>query len=742
MNVLKSYLKKVIRIEVDLKKYIFALLFCLSFSLVVASDMSLEKQDEIIQNYMFLTGQLSQSQATAFAEESEMTDLSGKCGMSIVRDFKLNYDKFDKQLLRSTGVQLVARPDYLPDTISSPSGNFLIHFSTVGDDAVYSNITGGALGYIDSVALILDEVYAHIIDSLGYPEPVRDSFYVAGGDEKYDVYLLDISGPFYGLAWTDSVLVMPNGDSLATAFLEIENDFNNLPRYKNRPLDAFRVTAAHEFFHMVQFAIDATESEQVSNVVAGPAWMEMSSVWMEEEIYDDVNDYYSYLPFFFNDPAASIQQFLNSSDLHPYGSVVFPLFLSEKFDADIIKAIWLKCGEYGPGPHSIQVTGEVIDSVTSSAESFETIFAEFALWNYFTGSRALLAPQGYGYSERESYDVEFSEDPAALSIRTEYDYPVIVPATNNGDYNPVHNSAFYLKLNNVFHLIAEYNCTDSAVAFDTTYWRCNTGTFPTCTDSTEVTSLDAFDTLYIDTFVCIDSIDVMKMILALEGTFSNPWGFSIIYEDKLIKDSIIIDERIFPAGSALGLDVLGPSKYNSITFVITPASSNRHFYTGSDYGVGFGVLNTLNPNPLDSIYFSHSIEPAIFYPYPNPAVYDKLAEKQITFKFQPSTDSTYLIRSIDSLTADTALTNIILNSGYFVIDIFNINGERIRSFEKITSIDLLSSQGQDLVSWDMKNERGNDVASGVYLAYLRLMSQQDSKKTVIKELKTKIAVIR
>ncbi len=35
----------------------------------------------------------------------------------------------------------------------------------------------------------------------------------------------------------------------------------------------------------------------------------MSAVWMEEQQYTGINDYYNYLPFFFGTPMSSIQQF-------------------------------------------------------------------------------------------------------------------------------------------------------------------------------------------------------------------------------------------------------------------------------------------------------------------------------------------------------------------------------------------------------------------------------------------------
>ena len=239
-----------------MKKYLVSIIVCLSWSFVSASDLSVETQYEIINNYMYVTGQLTQSQSTAYTEENNISELSGKCGMSAIADFKLNFSKFDQHILKSSGVQVLDRPDVLTNSIISPSGNFKIHFNTTGNHAVYSNVDGGALGYVDSVAKIFDDVYNHTVNVLGYTEPIRDSFYVSGGSAEYDVYLLNFSGAFFGLAYPDSLIETLDGDSVATAFLELDNDYDQLIQYADRPLDAVRVTAAHEFFHMVQFAID------------------------------------------------------------------------------------------------------------------------------------------------------------------------------------------------------------------------------------------------------------------------------------------------------------------------------------------------------------------------------------------------------------------------------------------------------------------------------------------------------
>ena len=202
-----------------------------------------------------------------------------------------------------------------------------------------------------------------------------------------------------------------------------------MPQYADRPLDAVRVTAAHEFFHAVQFGIDFTESEVYGSgptAISARYWMEMSATWMEEQLYDNINDYYNYLPYFFNDPRLSLQQFNSYADLRPYANVVFPLFLAEQYGPGIIKSIWLRCRAAGPGPQFLFVANAALDSATGGGGDWVTAFREFTLWNWFTGSRANLAPAGLGYSERQAYPA-FPDS----MIASWNSYPVLQPALQN-----------------------------------------------------------------------------------------------------------------------------------------------------------------------------------------------------------------------------------------------------------------------------------------------------------------------
>lgn len=758
----------------------FILLFLsllLIFNVVSAEDEEIDKiefQKQLIENYMHATGQLRDRHTNQSAQaENEAPD---KCGTSHILDFLLNYDKFDNSLLQSTGVQIVDRPTVTTTYLDSPSGEFRIHYATSGDHAVRSDIPN----YVDSVAAIFDHVYAYLVDTLGYPAPPSDGGYdTQGGDGKFDVYLINLGSSLYGLAYPDSIiqnLSDPNA-KFATAYMELDNDYANLSQYSDRPLEAVRVTAAHEFFHVIQFGIDVWEGEYKTisgDTYLASYWKEISSVWMEEEIYDDINDYYYYLPYFFDDPSVSIQDWeIFASNLHPYASVVYALYLSEKFNRDVIREIWLRCGSYGIGPSFLLAASDVIDSVSNGSESFATTFSEFTLWNYFTGSRATLAPSGYGYSERMNYVDEFPE--SKMFIHKEY--PITITDDNN-PYKPEHNGVFFARFDGL-EFIKEIP--------DTTYWNCNAGAYPNCTDSTQV----------LDTTLGYDFISVgnnLNMLLGLENNFPYNWGLSVIYSLESDPTNLEIERFLLPPGSAISsglvLNTPNPEIYDNITFAFTPASGDYTQYNpGSDFFVFYQISDTsllylecpgeataiyinqgqevcesLNIGPesaevttsfgvysdgelcftadssglytieviaskddlADTCEIVYNVEIADFAispPYPNPVVVDEMADPKVSFKIDVSGEDGQAVVDMQP---------------YLLIDIYNAAGEYIKTLSE----EYLSGISGDVVlEWNLGNSSDKEVASGVYIARIKFYSNKSDAEP-LKESEEKILIVR
>ena len=227
------------------------------------------------------------------------------CGTPVAMDLALNWPRLSKGT-REAFASLFQRPSR-QRTVTSPAGLFKIHFDESGSNAVSptDRDSNGVPDYVDEVAVTFDAVWDLQIDQLGYDPPLSD------GDRFFDVYITELAPQsVYGWTWPESFI-----GTTASCYLEIDNDYREVI-YTSNGLDGLRVTAAHEFFHAVQFAYFA-------DMTSAGWWHEITAVWMEDVAYNDVNDYYQYIPFFFESPTASLDSdnnFTGFSILAPLSS--------------------------------------------------------------------------------------------------------------------------------------------------------------------------------------------------------------------------------------------------------------------------------------------------------------------------------------------------------------------------------------------------------------------------------------
>ena len=313
---------------------------------------------------------------------------------------------------------------------NSPAGHFKIHYDASGQNAPLNlgdtNPADGVPDYINIVGDICDYVWSIEIDSLGFPSPPPDTASAFDGDPFYDIYITNLTVGLFGQTVPDDAFEYPKW----TSFIEIDNDYS---WYPPGYLPALQVTLAHEFFHSIQMGIDATE---YPDSPYSPWWFEASSVWMEEQAYDNVNDYLNYLPTFFGDPAMS----LTASGPHVYSACVWPIFLSERFERNIMWRIWIRCGEVN-GYNVIHAFDEILTYPDYNYNSnLNRAFAEFTVWNYFTGTRAANQPAGTTYQEAATYSMIPNDMIAKISS-----YPDTVTVGNEVPYAPQYLAANYIE---------------------------------------------------------------------------------------------------------------------------------------------------------------------------------------------------------------------------------------------------------------------------------------------------------
>lgn len=208
----------------------------------------------------------------------------------------------------------------------------------------------------------LEYVWTREVGTLGFRPPPND------GDGLFDVTLEQLADQgLYGYCQPDS-LAAP-----ATSSCVLDNDYA-AEEYGAPPLDSLRATAAHEFFHAIQFGYDVLED----------LWfMEGSAVWAEEQVYPAINDYLQYLG------QSAISRPRTPTDysgtdsfpdlFHRYGAVLFWTFLSERFGTPaVVRRVWELADATRGSRYSVQA---VSAALAERGWSFPRAYGVFGVWN-------------------------------------------------------------------------------------------------------------------------------------------------------------------------------------------------------------------------------------------------------------------------------------------------------------------------------------------------------------------------
>lgn len=314
--------------------------------------------------------------------QPESTELPLKSGTFLIQEIKANWDKLspDAQNLLTPYFQ---RPN-LPKYILSTSGEFRIHYTTEGGDRVDATDSNrnSIPDYVEAAAQYFDHTHQVIVDQLGYKALPADS---SGNGKAFDIYLINLTG-CYGITWLEETV--PANANAWCCYIEVDNDFYG---FKKPPLQALSVTAAHEYFHAVQVGYCYRDKDVF--------FMEMCSTWMEDFVYDEVNDYILYLDNFFN--SINYPFYYTNGSWFEYGSCLWIHMIVKKYEPDVIRKTW----EAIPRQQAFKAIQEIL---LKYGTSLNQELAAFGLWNYFTGSRSNLAtyyPEGSLYPE-----VKFEKD--------------------------------------------------------------------------------------------------------------------------------------------------------------------------------------------------------------------------------------------------------------------------------------------------------------------------------------------
>lgn len=467
------------------------------------------------------------------AQPDELTAEDKKCGFSLVTSVKSNFDLFSPEqqdLLQS----ILSRPT-LQTSIVSPSGFFKVHYDQTGSNRPAYVASLSADQNAMEVAEALDSVFRYEVGYLGFLEPVGDNG--AGGDDKYDVYIQNQSAGLYG--YTEPEIRV--GPVNWTSFIVIDNDYVG---YYSSGINGMLVTVAHEFHHGIQvgnYSIPSDNSPYRNNDVY---FYELTSTSMEEFVYDSVNDYYAYMPSYFQRPDKALPL------QNGYNVAIWNLFLQKRFGFGILKQQW----ELIP---SISAIMAINNTILDGGSSFPGELNRFGIWTYFTNVRTR---SGVYFEEAANYPL----------ITATFTIPFPSPPTGDLSSKPTANN---------FLLFNVSTNGDSLIAIIT-----NGDAFEASQNANQVFSYDY--TLYNN-----PTSGERELTSQYSSTFSaiNPsfWSVSEILNTDLVRsDSVLISN----VDSNEGFVYPNPFRYSTPSLIFLLGISSGTEVDFQVYSIGLNLV--------------------------------------------------------------------------------------------------------------------------------------------------------
>jgi hypothetical protein len=250
-------------------------------------------------------------------------------------------------------------PEYWPDTLPSATHPLLVHFRDPSEAATAAQVVG-----------YLDHAWDVEVGRLGFRPPLDDTGQ-CGPDGRLDVFL------WRGI---DECYVDVRGENPATphddeyAYLVLD------------PWGAFGgaivdSTVAHELNHVFQAVDDWDDT---------PIVYEMTALFVEDEVYDDDNQYRNQVVDFQAHPDWSIDHDDGYATWFMYGAGLYLRFVRDRYfagDAGFVGEMWRRLRS--PLASAEPDFEDALDQILTAraGATFVDSVPVFAAWRVFTGSR-------------------------------------------------------------------------------------------------------------------------------------------------------------------------------------------------------------------------------------------------------------------------------------------------------------------------------------------------------------------
>ena len=220
------------------------------------------------------------------------------------------------------------------------------------------------------VAAFITQSWETEVNAMGWRAPLPDAG--AGGadpDDLLDIYIDTVPGQG---AFTYPEDDGPDTWNDATSFIVIDPAV----------MSVIETYISHELHHAIQFAYDYLDAENI---------YEASATFMEDKVFDSVDDYTVYVTDFQEEPALTLSYATYNSD-YMYGAAVFLMWLSDTNDAGgtgLLEDVWDAMRASGTDSH------EALDQVLTT-EGYAGLADAYAT---FAGARFLTGPRDDGSIE-------------------------------------------------------------------------------------------------------------------------------------------------------------------------------------------------------------------------------------------------------------------------------------------------------------------------------------------------------
>ena len=276
-----------------------------------------------------------------------------KCGTPTIMEVYEAAERLSEGEVRNLILGDRARPYGLNNT--RISAHFIIHYTTVGGDAVSE-------AYVDVVETACEASWTQYHANMIWDVPPGDGG-IGGGLDMIDCYIHSLGSGILGMAEPENYDTGSPEPYDKTGFFHINSTITSTAQRQ--------VTVAHEYMHVVQFGYHGG--------VAAIWYYENCAMMGEEWTYDYINDYRNYLGSWFSQPYKSLKTF---NGMYEYGGIVWPMYQTERFEYELVEAAF---DDYS---WSANIWNS-FDAIFPGYESYTMMMAytELMRWAFYTRTR-------------------------------------------------------------------------------------------------------------------------------------------------------------------------------------------------------------------------------------------------------------------------------------------------------------------------------------------------------------------